>query len=243
MLNKIRIVMVHTSHPGNIGAAARAMKNMGLTRMYLVQPEQFPSAEATARASSADDVLQHAVVVDTLEQAIADCGMVIATSAQERGTPLEVLDARDNATFLMQLPQDTEIAIVFGTERSGLSNEQMALCNRQVIIPTDKYSSLNLAQAIQIICYELRMAALQTGKTTGAIVEAYDRLADNAELQKFYDHLEQTLIDIKFINPDVEKKLLPRLKRFFNRAQMEVNELNIWRGIFNAAQGKKQQTP
>lgn len=240
MLDKIRIVMVHTSHPGNIGAAARAMKNMGLTRMYLVQPEQFPSAEATARASSADDVLQHAVVVETLEQAIADCGMVIATSAQERGTPLEVMDARENATFLMQLPPDTEIAIVFGTERSGLSNEQMALCNRQVIIPTIKeYSSLNLSQAIQIICYELRMAALQAGKTTGQKIEAYDRLANNEELQKFYDHLEKMLIDVEFINPNVEKKLLPRLKRFFNRARLEVNELNIWRGIFNAAQGKK----
>lgn len=237
MLDKIRIVLVNTSHPGNIGAAARAMKNMGLNRLYLVQPNDFPSCEATARASSADNLLESAIITGSLEEAIADCGMVIGTSAQQRGTPLEILDARTCAEFSMQLPKDTEIAIVFGTERSGLNNQHLTLCNRQVIIPTiDEYSSLNLAQAVQVICYELRMAAINEGKIAAKEIPAYDLLAGNEDMQKFYQHLEQTLIDIEYLNPNVEKKLLPRLKRFFNRAGLEVNELNIFRGIFNAAQ-------
>ncbi len=240
MLNNIRIVMVNTSHPGNIGAAARAMKNMGLERLYLVAPNQFPSAEATARASSADDILQNAVVTNTLEDAVADCGMVIGTSAQKRGRPLEILTARDCGDFVMQIPADNEVAIVFGTERSGLNNQHLALCHRQVIVPTNtEYSSLNLAQAVQIICYECHMAAQTANRMVKQDSDDYDILAANDEMQKFYQHLEQTLIDIEFLNPDVEKQLMPRLKRFFNRATLEINELNIFRGIFKAAQKNK----
>lgn len=237
-MTNIRIILINTSHAGNIGATARAMKTMGLSQLYLVKPyADFPSAEATARAAGADSVLAKTIVVDSLEEAIADCGVVIGSSSEERSLPLARLDARSCGELIVRHQDETAIAMIFGTERSGMSNDELALCQHQVVIPTSTaYSSLNLAQAVQIICYEIHMAALAAGVSTVPKSKVYDRLATATEMAGFYQHLQQALIDIDFLRPGIEKKLLPRLHRLYNRAQLEKNEINMLRGILTAAQ-------
>jgi tRNA (cytidine32/uridine32-2'-O)-methyltransferase len=236
MLSTIRIVLVQTSHPGNIGAVARAMKNMCLEHLVLVRPALFPSAEATARASGADDLLARAHCCDTLDEAVADCGLVIGASARLRSLPWPELDPRACAEQALSASATTPVALVFGREQSGLSNEELERCHALVHIPSNPdYSSLNLAQAVQVIAYELHMANL-SGQWTGSPPE-FPPCTGEA-MERFYAHLEQTLIELEFLDPARPGQLLRRLRRLFQRAQPDTNEMNILRGILSAAQDK-----
>jgi tRNA (cytidine32/uridine32-2'-O)-methyltransferase len=241
MLDNITIILLHTTHPGNIGAAARAMKTMGLSNLRLVNPQAiFPSAEITARAAGADSVLENAVVFNTLAEAVADCTLVIGSSAEERSRPLKRWTARECAEACAREYNSEKIALVFGTERSGMSNEELAFCQRQIVIPTHPdYTSLNLAAAVQVICYELFVAAWESGKTEPIFYEDHESLATQAEMTGFYEHLECTLKELNFITDGVDKKIMPRLQRFFQRAVPETREINLLRGILNASQKKQ----
>ncbi|PZN27195.1 MAG: tRNA (cytosine(32)/uridine(32)-2'-O)-methyltransferase TrmJ, partial [Proteobacteria bacterium] len=192
----IRIVLVDTNHPGNIGATARAMKNMGLRELHLVRPKFFPNADATARASGADDVLEAAQVHEDFASAIADCGLVVGTSARQRHLPWDLIEPRECAQELVRAAQTGPVALVFGPERSGLTNAELARCNLLVTIPTDTaYSSLNLAMAVQILAYELWLLR-RPGATPPPPREV--PLASAAEMARFYAHLEQVLEEIDF---------------------------------------------
>jgi tRNA (cytidine32/uridine32-2'-O)-methyltransferase len=238
-LLNLRIVLVETTHPGNIGAAARAMKNMGLHRLVLVRPLLFPHAEATARAAGADDVLAHAQVVDSLEAALTGCRVVLGVSARRRGIAGPELDPRECAARVAAFGTSTDIALVFGRESSGLNNDEMDHCHFLVCIPTHPaFSSLNLAAAVLIIAYELRMACL-----AGAVppVDKPRRLPATAEaMTHFYEHLEQILLATGFLNPANPRRVMRRLRRLFNRAQPDQNEVNILRGILTSVQKLKR---
>lgn len=227
----VRIVLVNTSHPGNIGAAARAMKNMGLDQLSLVDPQGFPSAEATARASGADDLLAAASRVDSLEAALSGTRLVIGASARNRTLPVPMLDPRECAELVMQQPVDTVTAIVFGRERTGLTNDELDHCHYLVQIPANPdYASLNLAAAVQVISYELRMAAgLSMDRP-----ESQHRGAATDDMERFYQHLEETLLAIGFLDAGNPRQLMRRLRRLFGRARPNDNEVNILRGILSA---------
>lgn len=234
-LSRIRVVLINTTHPGNIGATARAMKVMGLKQLHLVTPRTFPSAEATAMASGADDLLQHAVVHETLESALAGCSLVLGTSARLRSLPMPQMDLRKAAESALAEHETQDIAILFGRERYGLTNDEMQCCHQLVHINTNPdYGSLNLAQAVQVMAYELRMAAVGEGGTTVAPSDWVP--VDAGQMELFYTHLEETLLDIRFLNPDQPKRLMARLRRLFNRARPDQNEINILRGILTASQ-------
>lgn len=239
MLTNIRIVLVETSHPGNIGAAARAMKNMGLERLVLVNPRRFPDAEATARASGADDLLAAAKVCSSLEEAVADCTVVFGASARLRTIPWPQVDARACAGRIATLAGREEVALVFGREKSGLTNEELQCCNFLVYIPSNgRYSSLNLAAAVQVLAYELRVAH------SGAEGEERPRrepLASAGEVEQFYAHLEEAMVEFEFLDPDNPRQLMRRLRRLFNRAALEKTEVNILRGVLSAAQKKARR--
>lgn len=225
----IRIVLVGTTHPGNIGAVARAMKNMGLTDLALVRPKIFPHAKATARASGAVDVLKNARVVETLAEAVGDCVYVAGASARSRSLAWPTLEPRECAAKFHELSQQGPVAAVFGPEKSGLSNSDLDHCDALLTIPTDpNFSSLNLAMSVQVFSYELRMAA-----TDGVLpAPASDTpLATSAEMEHFYDHLQQVLTDIRFLDPDNPRHLMRRLRRLFVRAGVDKNEVNILRGL------------
>ncbi|MFN2308449.1 MAG: tRNA (cytosine(32)/uridine(32)-2'-O)-methyltransferase TrmJ [Gammaproteobacteria bacterium] len=234
MLSNVRIVLVQTSHPGNIGAVARAMKNMCLTQLVLVRPALFPSAEATARASGADDLLAQARCCDSLDEAVADCALVVGASARLRSLPWPELDPRACAERVRVASATAPVALVFGREQSGLSNEELERCHALVHIPANPdHASLNLAQAVQVITYELHMAHLP-GPWTGSPPEFPVCTAE--AMERFYAHLEQTLIELAFLDPAHPGQLLRRLRRLFQRAQPDTNEMNILRGILSAAQ-------
>jgi len=234
-LVRIRIVMIETTHPGNIGACARAMKNMGLCQLYLVKPRRFPDAEATARSSGAIDILENAVMCDSLEQALEGCGVVVGASARRRSIAWPELNPRECAELAAKHSMEADVAILFGRESSGLTNEELDRCGYLVHIPCNPdYSSLNVAAAVQVVAYELRMgfqAPLQSLES-----EWEDLPATAEELEALYQHLEQALIEIDFLDPDKPRKLMRRLRRVFNRAALEKRELNILRGILTAAQ-------
>lgn len=233
---RIRIVMVETSHPGNIGGAARAMKNMALDRLYLVNPVLFPHREATSRASGAEDLLDKAVVCDSLTEALEGCSLVFGASARSlRTIPWPQVDVRGCAAMVADRGEGDEIAIMFGREDSGLTNEELELCNYLVHIPTNPdFSSLNIAAAIQVICYELYMA--QLGDWQGTPSNKADLPASADEVEGFFRHLEQTLIALEFLDPENPRLLMRRLRRLFNRAEMEKVEVNILRGILTSVQ-------
>ncbi len=234
-LANIRIVLINTTHPGNIGATARAMKVMGLSSLHLVTPKIFPSADATARASGADDLLQTARVHDSLDSALAGCSLVLGTSARLRSLPMPMLDVRRASEQALAESDTTEVAILFGRERYGLTNEEMQRCQYLVNIPSNPaYSSLNLAQAVQIIGYELRVAAM--GGAGLSVPPSDWEPVDASQMEGFFQHLEQTLLDIRFLNPKQPKRLMMRLRRLFNRARPDQNEINILRGILKASQ-------
>lgn len=233
----IRIVLVGTTHPGNIGAVARAMKNMGLDDLALVTPKLFPHAEATARASGAEDVLKNATVVDTLAEAIGDCVFIAGASARSRSLTWPYMEPRACAAKFQELSQEGVVAAVFGPEKSGLSNSDLDHCDTLLTIPTNPdFSSLNLAMSVQVLTYELRMAAMG-GKP--AHYEHDARLATSDELERFYTHLEKVLTELAFLNPDNPRYLMRRLRRLFIRAQVDKNEVNILRGMLAAIDKKK----
>jgi TrmH family RNA methyltransferase len=242
MLPNIRIVLMNTSEPGNIGGVARAMKNMCLEHLVLVDPMQFPHAKATARASGADDLLARATVCQSLDEAIAGCGLVLGASARLRRLSWPIVDARQCAAKALSEAKQTPVAIVFGREHSGLTNEELERCHYLVHIPSNEaYSSLNIAAAVQVIAYELMMAAQHAAPSSPASDAPglpQEQPATAAEMQGFFEHLFVVLSDIGFLNTDHPRKMSRRLKRLFIKAQLEKVEVNILRGILSTVQKK-----
>lgn len=246
MLERIRIVMVETTHPGNIGAAARAMKTMGLADLCLVKPAVFPDAEASSRASGAADLLESATVCDSLDEAIAGASLVVGTSARQRRIPWPCVTARQLASQCAD--EAGQIAVLFGRESSGLTNEELERCHLHVSIPTnEEYGVLNVASAIQIICYELRMAAL--GENAGVKPSremahrmpqpewAWDEPPATAEdMERFFEHLETVMTAIGFLDPANPEQVRRRLRRLFLRARPDRMEVNILRGVLSSVQ-------
>lgn len=236
-LSQIKIVLVETSHPGNIGAVARAMKTMAMDKLCLVNPKLFPSPDATARASGADDVLTNALIFKTLPEAIADCQLVLGASARCRTISWPELTPRECAEKVMSHEPCDNVAIVFGRENSGLKNHELDLCHYLLRIPCNSdYSSLNIAAAVQVICYELFVAAgVQKSVEIGDKGES--PLAMNEQMESFYSHLQQALVDIGFMQPGKSKSIMRRLRRIYNRIQLDTKELDILRGILKMSQG------
>ena len=243
MLDNIRIILISTFHPGNIGSAARAMKTMGLSNLALVTPRQYPDPVAESMAAGAKDVLANAKVFDSLDEAIADCSLVIGTSARPRNSNVSrpMLEAESCAQHLLQEAQSNPVALVFGQETMGLTNEELEKCHFHVCIDANPdYPVLNVASAIQILCYEIRKHLVNQGQDgVEKKTEAYPL---NRELELFYQHLEETLVDIDFIIQQHPGMVMNRLRRFFNRARPEARELNMLRGILASAQ-KKAKSP
>ncbi len=238
MLSNIRFVLVETSHPGNIGAAARALKTMGLSRLDLVQPKGFPAAEATARASGAEDVLERARLHADLLEALEGCRLVVGSSARLRSVSWPQLVPRACAERLVAEAAQGPVALVFGRERTGLSNAELERCHYLAHIPTNPaFGSLNLAAAVQVFAYEIYQAHL-AGRGPEPD-EAKRDLASAEAMEGFFGHLAETLVELGFADPDQSKKLLRRLRRLFHRARPDWTELNILRGILSAAQGRK----
>lgn len=236
----IRIVLVETSHPGNIGAAARAMKNMGLSDLVLVRPQRFPDPEAAARASGADEVLAAARVTATETEALAGCGLVLATTARDRDHFYRILDVREAAQRAVAEAAAAPVAIMFGTERSGLSNEALQHAHVLLRIPTaGEYSSLNLAMAVQVVCYELLRAA---GAPAAPVAPREQPLADAAALGRLYEHLGTVLQEIDFRDRTRSgTSLINRIRRFLQRAELDTNEVNILRGILTHVQQRRRR--
>jgi tRNA (cytidine32/uridine32-2'-O)-methyltransferase len=252
--SNIRIVLVNTSHPGNIGAAARAMKNMGLRHLTLVEPRDFPSGVAIGRAKAALDILENAVLTGTLAEAVADCTLVIGASARSRKIPWPVLSPTQCAEQIIAESRSSKVALVFGREDTGLTNDELQLCHFHVQIPADdEYSSLNLAAAVMVLSYEVRLAMLQRDQgyqrsgpeidqtvdpETPAVhpadgEEAYWDIvkATGEQMEYFYTHLEQVMVDLKFHDPENPRLLMTRMRRMFNRIRPDRMELSILRGL------------
>lgn len=231
MLQNIRIVLVETSHTGNMGSVARAMKTMGLTNLWLVNPLVKPDSQAIALAAGASDVIGNANIVDTLDEALAGCSLVVGTSARSRTLPWPMLDPRECGLKSVSEGQHAPVALVFGRERVGLTNEELQKCHYHVAIAANpEYSSLNLAMAVQVIAYEVRMAWLATQESSDAQPEEtpYPLVDD---LERFYGHLEQTLLTTGFIRENHPGQVMNKLRRLFTRARPEAQELNILRGM------------
>ena len=233
-LKRVRVVLVGTTHPGNIGSAARAMKAMGVTDLVLVAPERFPHADATALASGADDLLARARVVDDVAAAVSDCVWVVGTSARLRTHSVPVLGPDVAAGQALENAALGPVALVFGREHSGLTNTELDYCNAFVQIPTvPDFSSLNLAGSVQVMTYALRMAAL-TGMDPGqasAAGEARDPLATQDEMEGLFRHFEQALTTIEVLDPDNPRNLMRRLRHLYMRAGLTGSEVRMLRGI------------
>lgn len=238
-INHIDIVMVGTTHPGNIGAAARAMNNMCFKNMILVDPQCPVGDIAYARSSGAHSILDARKTTNTLPEAIKDAHLVIGMTARQRALPWPELDPHEVSLMIAEKAEGSRVAVVFGREQSGLTNEELALCNYMVRIPTNpEFSSLNVASAVQVMCYEIyRTMSLSDAKTPVAIHEV---AATSEELEGFFSHLQQVLLATKFLDPGNPGLLMPRLRRLFQRAEMEKTEVNILRGILGAVQKYKQ---
>ncbi len=234
--DRIRVVLVNTSHPGNIGAAARAMKNMGLSQLYLVAPQEFPADRAVWRAAGAADVLEQAVVVASLDAALQGCGLVVGTSARERSIPWPLLDPRECGQRAWQESAHHGVALVFGREDRGLTNDELQKCTYHVHIPANPaYSSLNLAAAVQVLTYEVRMAALAEAAGRLPRLDNWDLPPAKVEdIELYFQHLEQTLVDLNFHDPDNPRQTMPRLRRLFGRIRMDEMELSILRGVLTS---------
>lgn len=233
-LDRVRVVLSHTSHPGNIGGAARAMKTMGLSRLVLVRPRLFPHDDAIARASGAEDVLAGAQVVDTLNEALAGCVCTAAITARRRELSAPIRWARDAAAELIAIARHQgEVALLFGNEASGLSNEEVGATQMPVMIPANPaYSSLNLASAVQVLGYELRLAAADPGMPPPVAGEGLP--APHEEVDRLIAHFERAMIASGFLDPASPKRLIPRLRRLFARARLEREEVAILRGMLSA---------
>ncbi len=240
MLGRVRIVLSHTSHPGNIGAAARAMKTMGLSRLVLVNPKRFPDPEAVSRAVGADDVLDRAVVCSSLDEALSGCVFALAASARHRSLGPEPMQAREAAPVVLSRAAEGDVALVFGNETAGLSNAEVQRCQATAFIPANpEYTSLNLGAAVQLLCYELRLAAFagRPPVITKTIPFA-SPLATNDDVERFYAHLERVMIATEFLDPNQPKRLMPKLRRLFGRSELERDEINILRGVLDAVEKK-----
>lgn len=238
-LDRIRVVLSRPSHPGNIGAAARAMKTMGLSQLWLVSPASFPDPVADARASGAVDILQSARVVSTLEEALADTVIAAAVTARRRELSLPRMTARAAASELVPWAERGNLALVFGNETSGLSNEEVGLCSLPVTIPTNPdFSSLNLGAAVQLVCYEMRMAALEPAAIYAG--DPQPTAATHAEVEGFLAHLEQAVTESGFHEPHNPRRLMPRLRRLFARVRLEKEEVGILRGMLSSFQRKAE---
>ena len=239
MLENSRIVLVNTSHTGNIGSAARAMKTMGLSSLYLVDPISLPDGKASALAAGAGDVLANATIVGSLSEAIADCGLVIGTTMRERGNAWSTLTPRISGEKLVKEVQNFPVALVFGRENNGLSNDELHQCHFNAAIPANpEYSSLNLAAAVQTFCYEIRMAFLDASEYQQAERKTDLEYPLVEDLERFYTHLEHTLQKTEFIVPNHPGMVMHKLRRLFNRARPEALELNILRGILSSIEKK-----
>jgi tRNA (cytidine32/uridine32-2'-O)-methyltransferase len=234
MSAQVRIVLIDPSHPGNIGSVARAMKNMGLNDLVMVRPRAFPHDQATALAAGAEDVLAAARIVDSVPDALADCGLVAATTSRPRSLHWEFVTPRELAGRVVALDPSMRAALLFGSERYGLGNEDLQYCNVLVRIPANpEYSSLNLAMAVQLLAYEIFVAQ----EEPSTVVQLEAPLATGEELEYFYTHLSDVLREIRF--EDRTGHLMDRLRRLFNRTQLDQNELNILRGILSSIQGPR----
>jgi len=246
LFDSVRVVLVEPTHPGNIGAVARAMQTMGLSRLHLVRPREFPSAEATSRAAGADGVLFDATVHEDFLPAIAPCGWVIGTSARARSLSVEELSPPDCVERLLGKAATTQVALVFGRESSGLSNEELQHCHAVVTIPTDPaFTSLNIAAAVQVLGYEIRRS-LRACTNAPAVEDASRKPAPVEDMERFYHSLETTLIEIGYLDPAAPRLLMRRLRRLFGRANPDSVELNILMGVLSAARSanhRKSKTP
>ncbi len=234
MLNNVRIVLINTSHPGNIGSVARAMKTMGLSDLYLVAPQQFPHQKAYEMSSNASDILEAATVVTTVDEALLDCTFVVGTSARSRVIPWPILSPRALAETVKKETLTNQVAILFGCEQSGLTNDELQRCHFHVQIPASPaYSSLNIAAAVQIIAYELYVASVDQPLAE----ESWEyRFATADDMEKLFTHLEDVLVQIDFLKLSNPRKLMTRLRRLFLRARLDENEMNILRGVLTAVQ-------
>ena len=236
----IKIVLVNTAHPGNIGGAARAMKNMGLGQLCLVQPREYPAPRAVWRAAGAREVLQHATVVDSVDEAIADCSLVIGTSARERRIPWPLINPRQCGERVWAEAESHKVALLFGREDRGLTNDELQKCHYHVHIPSNpQYSSLNLATAVQVLAYEIRMASLADKEGELPDLSEWDQPLVTAEdLENFHSHLAETMAELDFYDPQNPKQLLTRMRRLFNRLRMDQMEVSILRGLLSTVQRK-----
>ena len=236
----IRIVLVNTTHPGNIGGAARAMKNMGLAELYLVEPKEYPAPRAVWRAAAARDILDGATIVETVDEAIADCGLVVGTSARERRIPWPLLNPRECGEKIYRESATHKTALLFGREDRGLTNEELQKCHYHVHIPSNPdYSSLNLATAVQVLAYEVRMATLADEQGNLPALPDWDQPpVKSADLEYFHEHLATTMAELKFYDPENPKQVLTRMRRLFNRVRMDEMEVSILRGLLTAVQRK-----
>ena len=244
MTSLVRVVLIDPSHPGNIGSVARAMKNMALSDLVLVRPRNFPHGDAVSLAAGADDILSAARVVEHVEEAIADCGFVAGTTSRPRNFNWDFLTPRDLAQRVTTLAADTRAALLFGSERYGLANEDLQCCNVLVRIPANPdYCSLNLAMSAQLIAYELYLARTQPESH----FQVERPLATGQEMELLYAHLQRVMDLVGFEDRNGSGHLMTRLRRLFNRSQLDQNEINILRGIFSAVEAKRRvaqpQTP
>lgn len=252
ILDQIRIVMINTSDSGNLGAAARAMKTMGFKDLRLVAPLEPPTtSKAVARATGAADVLYHAQVVETLDEAIGDCTLVVGASARMRTIPWPLITPPMLADLVNREPSESRVALLFGREDNGLSNEELRRCHYHVTIPgNDEFCVLNVAQAIQVICYQLRQTLIELPGVTEQSPESasfglreWDAPpADDQEMERFFQHFEQTLLELEFFDPNNPRQLLTRLRRMFNRVRLDRMEVNVLRGFLTAVQ-KRLRNP
>ena len=248
MLDQIRIVLVNTTHSGNIGAAARAMKNMGVVQLVLVDPIAEIDGDAIVRASGASEILDSCITVSSLEEAVAECGLVIGTSARGRHIPWPLCSPRECAAKAKQaVSNNNSVALVFGRESRGLTNDELHRCNAHVHIPTNPdFSSLNIAAAVQVLCYEMRLAALEQNDAEEPLqsklgqwgVEWDYEMAPHGDVERFFDHLKDSLVDIGFLDPNTPKQLMTRLRRMFQRTALDKMEVGMMRGILAAVQRK-----
>lgn len=235
-LDRIRVVLSHTFHPGNIGAVARAMKTMGLHRLYLVNPKRYPDPEATTRATGAADVLEQAVVCASLDEALQGTVLAVALTARRRDLSNPLLTPRAAAPALLAEAQQHEVALLFGAETSGLTNDELDRCQMSVMIPSDpEFASLNLASAVQVMAYELRTASGE------GVLPMTEEVANGAllrasldEVEGFFQHLERIMVASGFLDPTSPKRLMHRLRRLYSRARLEREEINILRGILTS---------
>jgi tRNA (cytidine32/uridine32-2'-O)-methyltransferase len=235
MLDQIKIVLSHTTHPGNIGATARAMKVMGLSKLALVNPAKYPSAEATERASKAADILSNAVVYEDIHQAIAECRLIVGASVRTRSLPSRLVTPRELAMIVKDNPDNTPVAILFGTENSGLTNDELHLCHNQVYIPTNPdYSSLNLASAVQLISYEMRLAFSEMQQLPEQRVIANEQRISREQLGGLLAHFEKVMSETGYLNIEHRKQIDNRMSRLLSKAQITESENRVLRGFLSS---------